>query len=387
MKAKSFFVLATYLLVGFFNLLYSQQLPVLDLATAMDHPSKIALSDFIENITYLRLETTPESLINRNPEVILLKDYIIIRTSQQCLLFDRKSGAFLRELGLNGKGPGEFRSTYGFFDETSSIYYFIGWNGNFLKYSLDGKFLSSLDIPSYSGTLENPSMPDRYTYLNSNLILCNFMNINGLENKSLMIFDTKGKIIKTIPNRHIIKNVKTSINTGTTSFHHFNNSTFFQEFYNDTVFMISTEKTTPYFILNRGKYRPPYEALWWDFEKRKNIMYQPIYLEGAKYLTFEFYYVFGNSPHFFAIYDKTSKSLKVSENVSGIKNDIDGFMDLTFKSINASGELSCLIQSQDMIKWFDNNKDKSKSLKPELQALRNINLSDNPILVIANYKH
>lgn len=389
MKSKFIFSTVIYLIAGYYNLVYSQQLPVLDLATAMAHPSKIALSDFVESITYLQLETTPECLINNNPEVILLKDYILTRTSQQCLLFDRKSGKFIREIGHYGKGPGEFRGTYGFFDEISSIYYFIGWNGNLLKYSLDGKFLGSLEIPGYNGTFENPSMPDRYTYLSSNLIVCNYMNINGLENKSFMIFDTKGKIIKTIPNRHLIKNVKTAINTGTTSFHHFNNKTFYQEFYNDTVFTISLEEIKPYFILNRGKYRPQYEALWWTFEKRKeaNMIYQPLYLESSRFLTFEFYYVFGNPARFFALYDKTLKSLKVTENNSGIKNDIDGFMDLTLKSINQSGELSCLIQSQDIIKWFENNKDKIKSLKTELQNLKNINLGDNPVIVIAKYKN
>lgn len=393
MKLKSIFSIAAYLIAGHFNLLFSQQLPVLDLATAMDHTSKIVLSDFIEKITYIQLETTPDCLINANPEVKLLKDYIIINTPQQCLLFNRKNGAFIREIGHYGRGPGEFRGTYGFFDEPSSIYFFIGWNGNLLKYSLDGKLIGSLPIPSYKNTsfkntFENPSMPDRYSYLNGNLIVCSFMNTNGFENKSLMIFDNDGKIVRIIPNRNIIKNVKTAINTGTTSFHHFNKSTFYQEFYNDTVFMISSERIKPYFILDRGKYRPQYEALWWTFEKRKNanMIYQPNYMESSRFLIFEFYYSFGNAARFFALYDKSAKSLKITENNSGIENDFDDFMDLTFKSINESGELSCLIQSQDMIKWFEDNKDKLKKLKPELQNLKNINLGDNPVLVIAKYR-
>lgn len=385
---RAFSLIAAYVIALHFNLLYSQQLPVLELATAIDHPTKIALSDFIESIGYVQLETTQDCLINANPDIKLLKHHILIITNQQCLLFDRKTGAFIREIGHYGKGPGEFRSTYGFFDEPSLVYYFLGWNGNLLKYSIDGKFLGSLAIPSYDGSFEKPSMPDRYTYLNNNFFACNLMNINGLEPRALMIFNGKGETVKTIPNRHIIKNVKTAINTGTISFHHFNNSTFYQEFYNDTVFTISSERIKPYFVLNRGKYRPQYEALWWTFEKRKeaNMIYQPLYLENSRFLTFEFYYVFGNPARFFALYDKTSKSLRITENNSGVKNDIDGFVDLTFKSINESGELSCLIQSQDMIKWFENNKDKSKSLKPELQDLKNINLGDNPILVIAKYK-
>lgn len=380
-------LIAVFVITAQFALLNSQRLPVLDLATAIDHPTKIALSDFIESIAYVKLETTPGCLINANPDVKLLKDHILITTSQQCLLFDRKTGAFIREIGHYGKGPGEFRGTYGFLDEPSSVYYFIGWKGDLLKYSIDGKFLGSLAIPGFDGSFEKPSLPDRYTYLNKNLFACYFMNINGLETKSLMIINGKGEVVKIIPNRHIIKDVKTAINTGRASFHHFNNSTFFQEFYNDTVFMISSERISPYFILKRGKYRPPYESLWWPVQKSReaNLIIQPKYLEGPRFISFDFNYIF-NHDRFFALYDKASKSLKVTGNTSGIRNDIDDFMDLTFTGINEAGELSCLIQSQDLLKWIGDNNEKLKSLKPELQNLKNIDPGDNPIVVIAKYK-
>jgi len=387
MKYKSFISIAAYLIVGYHNLLYSQQLPILDMASVIDHPSKIVLSDFIESLSYIPLETTQECLIPANPDIKLTKDYIIVSSYQKCLLFNPKTGAFIREIGRSGRGPGEYRSTNGFFEDPSSIYYFTGWNGNLMKYSLNGKFLGSVEILGYDGSLETPSMPDKFTYLNKNLVVCNFININGLETKSLMIFNSNGEIVKVFPNKHIIKNVNTAINTGTTSFHHVGNSTYYQEFYNDTVFMISSDRIKPYFILNRGKYRPPYESLWWRFDKRRQekLIYQPVYLESSRFITFEFN-IFGDTICFLALYDKTSKSLKITEKNSGIKNDIDGFMDLSFKSVNESGELSGLIQPQDLIKWFENNKEKTKSLKPELQRLKTTNLLDNPIVVIAKYK-
>lgn len=368
-------------------MLYSQQLPILDITSAIEHPSKIVLNDFIESLIYVPLETDPECLIPANPDIKITKDYIIVSTFQKCLVFNRQTGDFIREIGRLGRGPGEYRGGNGFFEDPSSIYYFTGWKGNLMKYSLDGKFLGSVNIPGYDSSLETPSMPDRFTYLNKNLVVCNFININGLETKALMIFNNNGEIIKVIPNKNIIKNVNTVINTGTTSFHHFGNSTFYQEFHNDTVFMISSDRIRPYFILNRGKYRPPYESLWWRFDKRRQekLIYQPVYLEGSRFITFEFN-IFGDPTYFLALYDKTSKSLKITVKNSGIKNDVDGFMDLTFKSVNESGELSCLIQPQDLIKWFENNKEKSKSLKPELQKLKTTSLEDNPIVVIAKYK-
>lgn len=379
--------IVVYVLAGYFNLLHSQQLPVLDLARAIDQPSKIVLSDFIENMTYVTLETTMDCLINANPVVNVTKDYIVVTTERQCLIFDRKNGSFLREIGQYGKGPGEFRSTYGFFDEKSSIYYFRGWNGNLIKYSLDGKFLGSLAIPGYKDSFEEPSMPEKFTYLTDNLLACNFMNIDGREKKSIMVFDTKSQIIKVIPNRHVLNKMNQSINTGFVSFHRFNNSVFVQEYHNDTVFKITVGGTTPYFILNKGKYRSPYESLWWPLEKRRQSKYisQPIYREGSRFISFDLFFNF-NEGYFFGLYDKTTKNLRITENNSGVKNDIDGFMDLTFKSINEAGELSCLIQSEKLISWFETNKDKTKSLNSEIQNLKKVQLGDNPIVVIAKYK-
>lgn len=386
MKLKAFFSLPVIILTMHFNLLYSQEIPVINLAAAIEHPTKIVLSDFIENLTYIPLETNPDCLINGNPKVQLTKDYVIITTTQECLLFDR-NGSFLRKIGQYGRGPGEFRNTSGTFDELSSTIYFNGWNGNFIKYSLDGKYIGSLSIPGYKDDLQNPSMPDRFTYLADNLLVCNYMNVTGLETKSIMIFNNKAEVLKEIPNRNILKKMNPTFRTGSVDFHHYNNSVFFQEYHNDTIFKISPKDIRPYFVIEKGKYKPPYESLWWPVEKNKqaNLITQPRYFEGPRFITFNFNFIF-TPIGFFALYDKTSKSIKVTEITTGIRNDIDNFIDLNFTSINKSGELSCLLQSQDLIKWFEKNNEQVKGLKAEFQKLKTISLGDNPVLVIAKYK-
>lgn len=383
---RAFSLIAVCVLALNYNIIYSQQLPVLDLEKATNQPSKIVLSDFIENLTYVALETNQDCLIDENPSLYVTKDYIVVNTLRRCLLFDRKSGSFIREIGRYGHGPGEFRNTRGFFDEPSSVLYFTGWDGQLIKYSLDGKLLGSLPIPGYKDDLQNPSLSDKVTYLKENLFACNFMNINGLETKSIMIFNNKSEIIKIFSNRNILERKNPTISTGNTAFHHFNNSVFFQEYFNDTVFKITSERIIPYFILNKGKLRPSYESFWWPIEKRKQamLMSQPDYYENSRFISFE--YFVGFAIHYFGLYDKNSKTLKITENSSGLTNDVDHFVDLTFRSQNESGELSCIIQSQNLINWFESNKDKSKSLKPELQALKNVQLGDNPIIVIAKFK-
>ena len=359
----------------------------INLAEAIENPVNITAENFIESISYIPLATTPECLVDINPQVLVTKDYILITTGRRCLLFSRRNGAFIREIGFYGRGPGEYRSTFGFFNESASTYYFKGFNGSFVKYSLDGVYRGNVKIPLYDESLGSSSYPNVYSFINDTTLVCNFCIFNGTETKSLMIFSENGKIIKIVPNRVILKQKQRSVfATKEIMFYRFNNNLFFQSRYNDTVFNLTIDKILPSFIIDRGKYRPPFESRWWSSEKRQQsdfIYLVHNYFEDTRYLSFYFY---RNEVINFALYDKSLKSIKVTANKYGIKNNFDGFVDLTFSSINNSGELSGLVQSSELIEWMNQYPDKFKALKPELQKLKAIEMGDNPIVVIAKYK-
>ena len=184
---------------------------------------------------------------------------------------------------------------------------------------------------------------------------------------------------------NLLTKQKFTLRTDETGFYHFNNDLFFQNRYNDTVFKISFDKITPHFVLNRGKYRPLFESKWWSYEKQlqSNYISQPLYLESKRFISFNFYF---SKKRYFCLYDKVTRRLKVTDNSFGIKNDIDGFMDITFNYMNSDGELIGLIQANDLVSWIEKNPEKLKILPPALQNLRNIKMEDNPVVVIAKYK-
>jgi hypothetical protein len=155
--------------------------------------------------------------------------------------------------------------------------------------------------------------------------------------------------------------------------------------YNDTVFQISVDKITPYFILNRGKHSPPFESKWWSYGKQlqSNFISQPLYSENKRFISFNFYL---SKNRYFALYDKSLKSLKVVDNNSGVRNDIDGLINITFESMNYEGELIGLIQANELVNWIEKNPEKLKVLNTGLQKLKNIKMEDNPVVVIAKYK-
>lgn len=383
---ETFIQLCFFFIINLNNNIFCQQIPVLNLIPTIEQPENITLNDFVESITYIPLATTFDCLVDNNPRVFVTKEYIVTITTFRCLVFDRKNGEFIREISHNGRGPGEFQSTKGFFNETLPAYYFTGWGGYLVKYTMDGIFRGNINTPGFNDGFDSPSFPMNYSYINDSIIVCDFLIATGTEPNSLMIYNENSKVLKIIPNNNVIRNKQRFVlRTGELSFHHFNDNLFFQSLYNDTVFQISPDKITPSFVLKRGKHSPPFESKWWSFEKQmqSNFITQPQYFENKRFISFNFYF---NKNKYFAIYDKSLKLLKVTENNSGIKNDIDGFINITFDSMNSEGELIGLLQANELVNWIEKNPEDFKILNPGLQKLKNVNMEDNPVIVLAKYK-
>jgi len=375
------------LIVGRGSYIFCQGIPVLDLSQTIENPGNITLSNFIESIIYIPLATTYDCLVDKNPKVYVTKDYIIIITTYKCQIFSRKNGEFIREIGRYGRGPGEYQSTRGLFNELIPAYYFTGWNGQLIKYTMDGVFRGNIKIPGYNDSFESTSFPMNYSYFKDSVIVCDFLLATGTEPRSLMMFSEEGNVLNTVPNRNILKSKQRfTLRTGETSFYHFNNMLFFQSMYNDTVFHFSIDKVSPYLILNRGKHSPPFESRWWPYslQTQSGFISQPEYFENERFISFNFQL---SKNRYFALYNKPSKLLKVAHNNSGIENDIDGFINITFDSINSEGELIGLLQANELVSWIKKNPEKFKTLNPGIQKLKNVQMEDNPVIIIAKYKN
>jgi len=239
-----------FFIAGWCCSIFCQQIPVLDLSSAIKHPKEITLNNFVESITYIPLETTYDCLIDKNPKVFVTKEFILTITTYACLVFNRKNGEFIREIGHYGRGPGEYQSTRGLFNDNILAYYFKNQNGDLVKYTMDGVFRGNIRIPGYNDSFNSTSYPMNFSFLNDSVIVCDFLIATGTESNALMIFDEKGKVLKLFPNKNIQDTKqKYTFKTGETSFYHFNDNLFFQNMYNDTVFRIGLNKITPYFIL------------------------------------------------------------------------------------------------------------------------------------------
>jgi hypothetical protein len=130
---------------------------------ALNNYREFRLSELVESIEYVKLETRPECLVSSAWKVVGEK-YIVLLNNQprQIYLFDR-SGKFIRPIGSQGKGPGEYSYPHGIdlSPEEDRILIHDEMGFKIMEFSVDGRLLSSRKIPF--GLQEGPFYVDSTT--------------------------------------------------------------------------------------------------------------------------------------------------------------------------------------------------------------------------------
>jgi hypothetical protein len=109
----------------------------------------------------------------------------------------------------------------------------------------------------------------------------------------------------------------------------------------------------------------------------------PTYFENSRFIAFDMYKRFNR---YFGLYNKSSRTFKISGNTYGILNNLDGFINPTFVLINESEELIGISDPSEVLDWFKQNADNINSLLPEVKQLQKIKESDNPVVIIESLK-
>lgn len=132
----------------------SSELITIDVEKVYNEPMQnMMLSEVVDSIEYIKLETNPDCLISYATTIAVSDDYIVIFNNrpEKILLFNR-DGEYLNEIGKKGKGPGE--------------YIYLGWpsleispdqkcilissmiRGFIYQYNIDGSFNKKIKGPT-----------------------------------------------------------------------------------------------------------------------------------------------------------------------------------------------------------------------------------------------
>ena len=160
----------------------TDDLEKISIENAYHKATSIFASDYFDDIRYVILETTEESLIGNNPNVYLAKDKIIIISDKQCSTFDKNTGKFICNIGHIGNDPEGSISLLGWFNEASSQIYFPKGNRRNVIYNCDGIFIGNQSDPDFTDGFYGV---DNYDYFDSEKLV---MHLPATANKPDRIY-------------------------------------------------------------------------------------------------------------------------------------------------------------------------------------------------------
>ena len=161
---------------------------VIDVESGLDNLTRLKVSDFGQTVRYIPLETPDNGLVGRYPVIKVLKNHIVIEAQQKCLLFDKKDGSFIAEIGHYGQDPESFTSHFSWTDEKEEFLYFLRQPNQLMKYDMQGKFCGKIEF--------TPSCLASYYLITDSEIIGYFgeAGISPTKPFALGIFDRDGSL-------------------------------------------------------------------------------------------------------------------------------------------------------------------------------------------------
>lgn len=370
MHMKSFILI---ICLGLFPLFSFSQKFSIDLLGNLDKNSSFPLSNFVEKLQYVPLETTDECLLSNELQVFVGEKDIIVcdQKAQKFYRFDC-NGKFLNTIGTRGEGPEEYIYSISFYADKEYVYIIDANAKRFNKYSYDGKFIEKIPMKVVSWSL---------TKEGNNFICYNFMynRIGGnKKNDELFLIDEKGKIINKKPTT--VKSEKdNTILFNFPFFYQYGGKNFYKNAVTEYVYQLDNHlnMTPAYQIIGGGNNNGKED--YKDIQKyAKSLCVRDIF-ESDKLIIIT--YAYKNALNYF-VYDKATKREynTLDDNQPGFKDDI--LNGLTFEPlIGSRSDSNCLVSLKEAAEVIDDIKDFK-----EKESLKSLDYDDNPVLVIAKLK-
>ena len=140
MKRYLLFVIVVFNL--FLSCRNTKQGDLLEIPVDIDQINPLKLSEITEEISAIELELTNESMMSPAVnKVIISENEIFVANRTKILVFNKK-GKFIRSIGSQGQGPGEYTHLHQFaLDEKNKRLFVTSYNRKIICYDFNGKFL------------------------------------------------------------------------------------------------------------------------------------------------------------------------------------------------------------------------------------------------------
>jgi len=386
-------------------------LNVIDVEKTVGKYNILNLSDYIEGINYITLETNKSSLISvirqiiYENEKILVLDQIPGTYTSNCYLFD-SNGKFYRKIGQLGQGPGDYNFIFNVSIQEKCIY--LTDRHKILTYDLNGNQIDIIHLLPNEIPLEYINLRSVIP-LKKDTFVMNVTSVSGNYPKAILLntYKSHAKIIKEYPQYIKLNKISQSLSTHELGFmYHFQENIRIYKPICDTIFTIcKNAEIEDAFIFQFGKYKPAlsfFEAREDYLEGMMKYIIPQSINESFKHLFIEF--SFGkHSPEpvelknaqggaysntkVCSVFDKfNSKLILMSQPIKGkfgFKNDIDNGPVIWPRYISSNNELVTYISPEEFMDYYK----KIDNPNPRITEIaEKIRMDDNPIIIIAKLK-
>ncbi|MBD5374893.1 MAG: DUF4934 domain-containing protein [Bacteroides sp.] len=401
-------ILSAGVLAGCAYTAETRRLDTVNVAAAIENPTKITTSQLGSKIRFVPLETSDASLIANDWTIAFTDDRAIVGnfgTEAGVLVFDLHDGQFLNRVGQIGAGPEDYANPFFLIDPVTSQLIFMSGNGNgYLAYNTDGTYCGKV-LPGFDTRSAMPiGVADSIVYAatpgfnRERLFRAIHMDSEPVD--SFIAF--KGQSGGDFPNgfngltiydnfngplRHSMQDMRQVQNQGhtyivksvfpiTTGQH-----TGFKETMCDTVYRLTPSAAVPELIFDMGSHSFPINDLNRKDIKSDNLIVTDVNVTPKKAVFGVSRGWIGDEDHtlYIGTYDRQTGETRIALASDGITDDLGGFIPFAPAFSNPKGDLIGVLTTDDIEEWYGENPD-----FPRPEWLNTLPDDSNPILVIVS---
>ncbi len=380
-----------------------------NVAQAIEHPTKITTSQLGSKIRFVPLETSDSSLIGNRWQIAFTDDRAIVANigaEPGVLVFDLADGRFLNRVGQIGQGPEDYSRPFFALDPVTSQMVFMSGSGGYIGFSPDGTYNGPV-IPGHK-VMDRPIMgiadsiaytikPLNYGQSDMDITL---MRTNGEPVDSFTIFAGREKAFfpygfegiteyesfngalghSMQQPRHVKNQGKTYITLATNTLN-VGNYPAFKEAMCDTVYRLTPTGVVPELVFDMGEHSIPLGEVNRRDVRSTDLIVTDVNVTPTKAVFGISRGWIGDEDHtlYIGTYDRQTGETRMALASEGITDDLGGFIPFAPAFSTPKGDLIGVLTTDDIEEWYAEHPD-----FPRPEWLNALPEDANPVLVIVS---